>query len=87
MFRLTRYITLLAVSVGITLAAALPANAVRLPPPDQDSVVHDSVVVRNGLSIGQAVLIAACSSLLTVALFLAARWARAHQHGGGLAHA
>jgi hypothetical protein len=90
MIRLTRYVALLAISVGITIAAAIPASAMPFPPPDPESGVPSPIiVVRHGMPLGQVVLIAACSSLLTIALVLSVRWAAAHHDPSerGLVHA
>ena len=79
MIRVTRYLTLVAFTVVATLTATLPANAMPLPPRDVGtgaSVVHD------GMSITQVVVVAVCSSLLTIAIVLATQWARAQRPPG-----
>jgi hypothetical protein len=83
MIRVTRYFTLVAITVVATLAAALPAHAMRLPPPpDSSPAAPRPPVLHDGMSPTQLVVVALCSSLLTLAVVLAARWARAqHSHG------
>jgi hypothetical protein len=89
MSRLTRYISMLAITVGATLVAAIPASAMPLPPPDNGAALTapvGTVVLRTGWPTEHVALVAICSSLLTIAVVLTASWVRSREPGR-MAHA
>jgi hypothetical protein len=89
MSRLTRYISMLAITVGAALVAAVPASAMTLPEPDGGAALTapvGTVVLRTGWPTGHVAVVAICSSLLTIAVILTASWVRSRQPGR-MAHA